>query len=75
MDSDFETRRGTMKKRGTYFVENWDTYFVGSGNKRFDVLDAHKERVKIKEKHPERPTLTAYALSILFPKTQKEDKK
>lgn len=35
---------------------------------RFSVIDAHMERVNIKESHPEHPTLTAFALSILFPK-------
>ena len=39
---------------------------------RFSEIDAHKERVKIKDEHPEHPTLTAYALSILF--KQKESK-
>ena len=35
---------------------------------KFSVIDAHNERVQIKREHPERPTLTAWALSILFPK-------
>lgn len=34
---------------------------------RFSVIDAHNRRVKIKEDHPEHPTLTPYALSILYP--------
>jgi hypothetical protein len=34
---------------------------------RFSVIDAFNERVKIKREHPEHPTLTAYALSILYP--------
>lgn len=35
---------------------------------RFSVIDAFNERVAIKNAHPEHPTLTAFALSILFPK-------
>ena len=35
---------------------------------RVSVIDAHNERIKIKSEHPEHPTLTAFALSILFPK-------
>lgn len=37
-------------------------------HQRFSVIDAHNERVKLKDEHPEHPTLTALALSILFPK-------
>ena len=35
---------------------------------RVSVIDAHNERVKLKREHPEHPTLTSYALNILFPK-------
>jgi hypothetical protein len=42
---------------------------------RFSVIDAHMERVKIKKEHPEHPTLTAFALSILFPKRDDEKQK
>ena len=35
---------------------------------RVSAIDAHNERIKIKREHPEHPTLTALALSILFPK-------
>ena len=38
---------------------------------RVSTIDAHNERVKIKDEHPEHPTLTSYALSILFPKDNK----
>ncbi len=33
---------------------------------RVSVIDAHNERVKIKDEHPEHPNLTAYALYLLF---------
>lgn len=32
---------------------------------RFSVIDAHLKRVEIKERHPEHPDLTPYALQIL----------
>jgi len=36
--------------------------------RKFSVVDAHRERMRIKEKHGKKnPGLTAYALSILFP--------
>ena len=41
-----------------------------SKHQRFSVIDAHNERVKIKDEHPEHPILTALALSILFPKKE-----
>lgn len=35
---------------------------------RFSVIDAHNERVKIVQEHgKDHPTLTAFALSILYP--------
>lgn len=47
----------------------WKTKKDREKNKqKFSVIDAHMERVKIKKEHPEHPTLTAFALSILFPK-------
>jgi hypothetical protein len=39
---------------------------------KFSAIDAHMEKVNIKENHPEHPTLTALALSILFPKHDKK---
>jgi hypothetical protein len=62
------------RPRVTYTVdENGDMYCLGSGVTRFTALDAHKLRVKIKANHPEHPTLTAYALSILFPDEAKPE--
>ena len=38
--------------------------------RRVSVIDAHNERVKIKADHPERQTLTAYALWLLYGKKE-----
>jgi hypothetical protein len=32
---------------------------------RFDVLDAHMERVAIKKRHPEYPNITPYGLYLI----------
>jgi len=39
---------------------------------RFSSIDAHMQRVYLKDKYPEHPTLTAWALSILYPKNVKK---
>ena len=62
------------RPRGTYTIdENGDLVFTGSGVTRFSALDAHKLRVNIKKNHPEHPTLTPYALSIMFPDEAKPE--
>lgn len=41
---------------------------------RFDILDAHAERLAILKKHGKKhPSLTAFALSILYPKKKSND--
>lgn len=42
--------------------------------RRFDVFDAHLERLAILKKHGKKhPSLTAFALSILYPKKKSND--
>jgi hypothetical protein len=40
---------------------------------RVSTIDAHNERVKIKDEHPDRPTLTAFALWLLFGKDKEKE--
>lgn len=57
-----------MKKK--YFDERVDKngFLIIQGSRtKYSSIDKHMNEIEIKESHPERPKLTAYALSILFP--------